>query len=66
MFRLRSKPPELVPSKQVCLPALPEAEGCVDALEVGGQAEVGDPLGIASLHLVRFVDPHLIAWEGNK
>lgn len=56
-----SSPPEFVSSKQVSLPVLPEVEGSVDLLQVSGEVKAGDPLGIAFLQLICFVDPHLIA-----
>lgn len=60
-----ASPPEFVPSKQVSLPVLPKVEGGIDLLQVSGEIEAGETLGIASLQFICFVDPHLIAWVGR-
>lgn len=47
-----SSPPEFVPSKQVCLLVLPKVESSINMLQVRGEAEAGQPLGIASLQRI--------------
>lgn len=54
-------PPEFVTSKQVSLLVLPKAESSIDVLQVSGEAEARQPLGITPLQSVCFVDPHLIS-----
>lgn len=63
---LRSpSPPEFVASKEVGLPVLPKVEGCVDLLHVRGEFQAGQPLGVAFLQHICFVDPQLVAWTGR-
>lgn len=57
-----SSPPEIFSGKKISLSVLSEAEGCIDLLQVWGEAEAGELFGVTFLQLIRFVDPYLIAW----
>lgn len=56
-------PPEFVPRKQIRFPVLSKVEGSVNLLQVSGEVKTGEPLGVAFLQVISFVDPDLIAWE---
>lgn len=60
-------PPELVSCKDVCLLVLTPVKGSIYLLDIRGQPQAGQWLGVSSLQSAGRIDPVLIPWgKGQK